>query len=257
MAAFFRKYYVPNNMVITVVGDVKTAEAMPMLEKYFGWLPKAPQPEPLRTTEPPQRAERTVVLHEQTQPIYLEGYHRPAVTDPDDAVYDVMEMLLSSGRTSRLYRSLVRDKKIAAQAQGFNGFPGEKYPSLFTFVGVTSPGHTPAEITAAIGAELDRLKNEDVTPAELQSIKTRVKAGLLRELDSNSGLALQLAEAQTQFGDWRELFRSVDRIDKVTASDIRRVANATFTPNNRTIAYVDNSKPAAPAATTPATGGAK
>jgi hypothetical protein len=122
---------------------------------------------------------------------------------------------------------------------------------------ISTPGHTPAEITAAIGAELDRLKNEDVTPAELQSIKTRVKAGLLRELDSNSGLALQLAEAQTQFGDWRELFRSVDRIDKVTASDIRRVANATFTPNNRTIAYVDNSKPAAPAATTPATGGAK
>jgi predicted Zn-dependent peptidase len=240
-ANFFHKYYVPSNMVIAVVGDVKTAEVLPILEKYFGRLPKAPAPEPLRTIEPPQRSERTVVLHEKSQPIYLEGYHRPAATDPDDPVYDVIEMLLSSGRTSRLYRSLVRDKKIAAQAQGFNGFPGTKYPSLFTFLAITTPGHTPADVTAAIAQELDRLKNEDVSPEELASVKTRVKAGLLRRLDNNAGLALQLAETQTVFGDWRELFRSVDKVDKVTAADIRRVANATFTINNRTIAYVDNS----------------
>jgi predicted Zn-dependent peptidase len=240
-ANFFHKYYVPSNMVIAVVGDVKTAEVMPLLEKYFGRLPKAPAPEPLRTVEPEQRAERTVVLHEKSQPIYLEGYHRPSATSPDDPVYDVIEMLLSSGRTSRLYRSLVRDKKIAAQAQGFNGFPGSKYPSLFTFLAITTPGHTPADVTAAIAQELDRLKNEDVSPEELASVKTRVKAGLLRQLDSNSGLALQLAETQTVYGDWRELFRSVDKIDKVTAADIRRVANATFNINNRTIAYVDNS----------------
>src|SRR5258706_11060930 len=112
-AAFYKKNYVPSNMVIAVVGDVKTAEVMPLLEKYFGRLPKAPSPDPLRTIEPPQKAERTAVLHEKSQPLYLEGYHRPAGTDPDDPVYDVIEMLLSSGRTSRLYRSLVRDKKIA------------------------------------------------------------------------------------------------------------------------------------------------
>jgi predicted Zn-dependent peptidase len=166
-------------------------------------------------------------------------------------VYDVIEMLLSSGRTSRLYRSLVRDKKIAAQAQGFNGFPGNKYPSLFTFLAITTPGHTPADVTAAIAEELDRLKNEDVSPEELASVKTRVKASLLRQLDNNSGLALQLAEAQTVYGDWRELFRSVDKIDKVTAADVRRVANATFNINNRTIAYVDNSPAKTAAATTP------
>jgi len=159
-----------------------------------------------------------------------------------------MEMLLSAGRTSRLYKTLVRDKKIAAVAQGFNGFPGNKYPNLFTFVAVTTPGHTPAELTAAIGDELNRLKTEDVTPEELASVKTRVKAGLIRQLDSNQGLAMQLATAQTLYGDWRELFRSVDKIDKVTAADIRRVANSTFTAENRTITYIDNSKPAAAAA---------
>jgi predicted Zn-dependent peptidase len=241
-------------MVIAIVGDVKASEVMPVLEKYFGRLPKAPAPPSLRTVEPPQRAERVVVIHEKSQPVYLEGYHRPAVTDPDNATYDVIEMLMSAGRTSRLYRTLVRDKKIAAQAQGFNGFPGSKYPSLFTFFAVTTPGHTPTEITAAINDELTKLKTQDVTPEELASVKTRVKAGLLRQLANNSGLALELANTQTFLGDWRELFRDIERIDKVTAADVRRVANSTFTTNNRTIAYIDNT-PAKSAAVQPATTG--
>ncbi len=257
-AAFFKKYYVPSNMVIAVVGDVKASEVLAVMEKYFGRLPKAPAPEPLRTIEPPQKAERLVVLHEKSQPVYLEGYHRPAVIDPDDSVYDVIEMLLSTGRTSHLYRSLVRDKKIAAVAQGFNGFPGVKYPNLFTFFAITTPGHTPAEITLAIFQELDKLKNEDVSADELQSVKTRVKAALLRQLDNNSGLALNLALAQTELGDWRELFRQIDRIDKVTAADVRRVANQTFNVNNRSIAYIDNSPAQKPtAAATPTKGGAQ
>ncbi|HSP16749.1 MAG TPA: pitrilysin family protein [Thermoanaerobaculia bacterium] len=244
---FFNEYYVPANMVIAIVGDVNPAEAMPVIEKYFGRLPKKPLPEALRTVEPPQNAERTVVIHETAQPIYLEGYHRPAATDPDNAAYDTMSILLSAGRTSRLYRSIVRDKKLAVQASGFSGFPGQKYPSLFTFIGVPTPQHKATELEDPIHAELERLKTQDVTPEELQSVKTRVKAGLLRQLDSNQGMALQLATAQTLFGDWRELFRSVDKINAVTAADIRRVANSTFTPENRTVAYIESNKPAATA----------
>ena len=165
-----------------------------------------------------------------------------AATDPDDPVYDVIAILLSGGRTSHLYRSLVRDKKIAAFANASPNSPGGKYPSLFTFNAVTTPGHTPAEITAAIAEEIDKIKNQDATPEELQSVKTRVKAGLVRQLDSNSGMAFNLALTQTEYGDWRELFRQIDRIDKVTAADVRRVANQTFNPNNRTIAYIDNSQ---------------
>jgi predicted Zn-dependent peptidase len=149
---------------------------------------------------------------------------------------------MSSGRTSRLYRSLVRDKKIAAQAAGFNGFPGQKYPNLFIFVGVPTAQHTATDLEAPIAAEIDRLKTQDVSPEELQSVKTRVKAQLLRQLDSNSGLALQLATFQTLFGDWRELFRAVDRINAVTAADVRRVSNKTFTVDNRTVAYIESSK---------------
>jgi len=240
--AFFHKYYVPSNMVVAVVGDVNPAEALPIMEKYFGRLPKAPQPDPLRTVEPPQRSERSVVLRETSQPFYLEGYHRPAATDPDNATFDVISMLMSSGRTSRLYKSLVRDKKIAVNASGFNGFPGDKYPNLFAFFAVPSAGHTATDVAAPIHAEVDRLKTEDVPADELQSVKKRVRAGLLRELDSNSGMALQLAQYQTLYGDWRELFREVDRIDKVTPQDVKRVAAATFTPDNRTVATVESTK---------------
>ncbi|MEA2329630.1 MAG: hypothetical protein QOE68_4589, partial [Thermoanaerobaculia bacterium] len=195
-----------------------------------------------------QTAERTVILREQSQPFYIEAYHRPAATDPDAAAFDAIEMILSEGRTSRLYRSLVRDKKIAIASAGFNGFPGNKYPNLFLFFGVPTAGHTASEIADPIHAEIDRLKTDDVSADELQSVKTRAKAALLRQLDSNSGLASQLASYQTTYGDWRELFRQVEKIDKVTAGDIKRVANATFVPNNRTTAMIESAKKAAPAA---------
>ncbi len=238
--AFYNKYYVPSNMVIGVVGDVKAADTMPILEKYFSRLPYHPQPPPLRTIEPAQKAERTVIMREATQPFYLEGYHRPSVKDPDDAVYDAISDLLSDGRTSRLYRSLVRDKKIAPFAQGFNGFPGKKYPHLFAFFSLPVPGHTTSEIRDAIHEEIEKVKTQDVSDEELQMIKKRAKANLLRSLGDNEGLANNLVTAQSLYGDWREVFRNVDRIDKVSKADIRRVAAKTFLPTNRTVVYVEN-----------------
>ncbi len=252
-AAFYKKYYVPSNMVIAIVGDVKASEVMPVVEKYFARLPKGPEPEPNRTVEPPQKSERTVVLRETAQPFYLEGYHRSAGTDPENATHTVLSLLLSDGRTSRLYRSLVRDKKIAAAAAGFNGFPGEKYPNLFAFFAVPTPGHTATEMGDAIRAEIDRLKTEEVPADELQAVKTRAKAQLLRQLDSNSGLALQLATYQTLFADWRELFHEVEKIDKVTPADIKRAATVLFVPTNRTVGMIESVKPAA----APTKGGAQ
>jgi len=241
---FYDKYYVPANMYIAVVGDVSGPEIMPMLEKYFGQLPTRPKPEGIITVEPPQNSERQVVLQDPSQPFFLEGYHRPDIRDPDDAVYDVISDLLSDGRTSRLYRSLVRDKKIAAAAAGFSGLPGDKYPHLFALYAVPTPGHTPKELQDAIHAEIDRLKTQEVSDEELQMVKTRAKASLIRSLDNNEGLAQNLATMQARYGDWRELFRQVDRIDKVTKADVMRVANKTFTDNNRTIGIIQTASAA-------------
>jgi predicted Zn-dependent peptidase len=247
---FFSKYYVPANMVVTLVGDVKASEVLPLMEKYFNRLPARPKPEPLRTVEPPQNAERTVILHEASQPIFIEGYHKPSIRDKDNAVYEALQDLMSNGRTSRLYRSLVRDKKIAAFSGGFNGFPGAKYPNLFVFYAVSTPGHTPEETRNAVHAEIERVKNEDITDDELGMIKTRAKADLLRRLGDNQGLAFQLGTAQSLYGDWRELFRQVDRIEKVSKAAIRSVGNTTFVESNRTVGMIESTQ----LAQAPATG---
>jgi len=244
---FFDKYYIPSNMVVTVVGDVKASETMPVVEKYLGRIPSRPKPDERTTTEPPQNAERRVMLLEMSQPLYLEGYHRPDYRSPDDAVYDAIADLMSNGRTSRLYRALVRDKKIAADSAGFTGLPGNKYPHLFAFYAFPLPGHKPNEMADAIHVEIEKLKKEDISDEELKMIKTRAKANLIRGLGSNEGLASSLALYQARYDDWRELFRSVDRIDKVSKADIRRVANQTFVPTNRTVGIIET-KTAAPAA---------
>jgi predicted Zn-dependent peptidase len=238
--AFFDKYYVPANMVVAVAGNVNAARDLPILEKYFGRLPKRPQPDEATTTEPPQNSERRVVLKERAQPLYLEGYHRPDYRAKDDAVYDAITDLMSEGRTSRLYRALVRDKKIASFSAGFSGLPGIKYPHLFAFYAVPLPGHTTREMADGIHAEIERVKKEDISDDELKMIKTRTKANLIRSLADNEGLATNLATNQTRYGDWRELFRSVDRIDQVTKADIRRVANETFVNTNRTVGIIEN-----------------
>jgi predicted Zn-dependent peptidase len=253
---FFHTYYIPSNMAVVVVGDVKAAQAMPIIEKYFARIPSHDKPDEAMTEEPPQSSERRVVLHDLAQPLYVEGYHRPDVSSPDDAVYDAIQDLMSNGRTSRLYRALVRDKQIAAQSAGFSGLPGNKYPHLFAFYAFPVPGHTPEEMASAIHAEIDRLKKQDITDEELKMIKTRAKADLIRGLDSNVGLAQALGLNEARYGDWRELFRSVDRIEKVSKADIRRVANQTFVEGNRTVGVIENvSGPPGPPAPPP--GGAQ
>jgi predicted Zn-dependent peptidase len=145
---------------------------------------------------------------------------------------------------ARLYRSLVRDQQIAADAEGFSPFPGDKYPSLFSFYAVPLPGHTPVQMRDAIHKEIEMLKTTDVTDAELAMYKTRARADLLRGLADNQGLANALAEYQTRYGDWRELFLQLDKVDKVTKADIKRVANQVFVTSNRTSAEIDTEAPA-------------
>ena len=238
--AFHKKYYVGGDVVVAIVGDVDAKTAMPLLEKYFSHVPGGPKPEEVTTVEPEQFAEKSVIMRSKdTQPFYIEGYHRPSYRDPDDAVYDAISDIMSNGRVSRLYRSLVEQQQIAAEAEGFSPFPDGKYPSLFAFYAVPLPGHTPAEMRAAFHKEIERLKTTDVTDAELQMYKTRTRADLLRGLADNQGLASSLAEYQTRYGDWRQLFLELDEVDKVTKADIRRVANQVFVDSNRTSAEID------------------
>jgi predicted Zn-dependent peptidase len=237
--AFFKKYYNPSNLTIAVVGDVEPHQIRLWAEKYFARIPRGPKPEPVLTTEPPQLGERRVTVEDQAQPFVVIGYHKPGINHPDNAAYDAMTDIMGSGRTSRLYKTLVKDKRIAIQATALQGVPGEKYPGLYVVYAVPAKGHTNEECEQALLAEIEKLKTEPVTPEELKKAKSRARAGLIRQLSSNNGLAQQLTYYQVVTGDWRNLFRQLDRIDKVTADDILRVAKETFSRKNRTVGLIE------------------
>lgn len=235
---FFDTYYVPANLVTAVVGDVNTADVIKLVDKYFGRIPKRPRPAPLRTVEPPQVAEKVVTVHDPSQPFYIEAYHKAAQTDPDQPVFDAIDSILSSGRTSRMYKSLVEEKQLAVNVGSQSPLPGGKYPNLWLVLAIPAKGKTNEEVADAIHEELDRLKNEDVTDEELQRFKTQARANLVRRLGSNGGLANQLVSYQTSYGDWRELFHYLERLEAVTKADIRRVAQETLKSSNRTVAQI-------------------
>jgi predicted Zn-dependent peptidase len=232
---FFDAYYVPSNITIAVVGDVNPAQVKQLAQTYFGRYPAKTKPQAKITPEPKQTQTREITLTLKSQPWYLEGYHRPAITHPDNAVYEIISRLLSDGRTSRLYKNLVEDQQVALSAQGFTGFPGDKYPNLILFYALSAPGRNIDEVALALRKEIDRLKTEAVKPTELERVKTQARADLLRGLDSNMGMAQQLLEYQVKTGSWRNLFKQLDQIEAVKTGDIQRVAQGAFTAENRTI----------------------
>lgn len=237
--AFFSEYYGPSNLTVAIVGDVNPQEIRNLAEKYFSRVPSDPKPDPVETVEPPQLGQRRVVVEDPAQPFVLIGYHKPSINHPDNAVFDAITDIVGIGRTSRLYKSLVKEKKIAVAASGFPGMPGDKYPSLFLFYAVPARGRTNQECEDAIYAEIDKLKTELVSPDELAKAKTRSRASLIRQLASNSGLAAQLTFYEVVTGDWRNLFKQLDDIDKVQAEDIQRVAKEYFTTKNQTVGIIE------------------
>ncbi len=237
--SFFKTYYVPSNMIVAVVGDLDPEKTFAVLERYFGRIPSGPKPEEYVTAQHPQTSERRVVLQDPSQPFYLEGYQVPNYRDKDDPVCELISSVMSEGRTSRLYRSLVRDQRIAITAEGFAGFPGDKYRNLYAFYAVPAHGHGAAEVGSAIHKEIETLKRDGVSEDELKMVKTRFKAELLRGLANNQGLASSLAQNQLRYGDWREMFRRIDKLDAVTNEDVKRVAKQVFVENNRTVGILE------------------
>jgi predicted Zn-dependent peptidase len=235
--AFFRAHYGPSNLTIAIVGDVDPATVKRLAEKYFARIPSGPKPDPVVTEEPPQRGERRVTIEDASQPQILIGYHQPNINDPDSTVLEVVSEIIGVGRTSRLYKSLVKEEKIAVAAGAWPSM--NKYPGLFIFYAVPAKGHTNQQCEQAIYAEIEKLKAEPALPEELTKAKTRSRADLIRELDSNSGLAAELTGYEVLTGDWRNLFKQLDKIEKVTAEDVQRVVKTYFVTRNRTVGAIE------------------
>lgn len=236
---FFQKYYTPSNMTIALVGDVKPETVVSMAEKYWGRIQKRPAPARVATIEPTQQGERRVNLKDRAQPAMMIGWHIPDATHEDILALYAMVDILGQGRTSRLYRRMVRDEKVAVSVSSHAGWPGNKYPSLAVVFNYPAPGRTNAECEKIIYEEIEKLKNQLLSNEDLDKVKARAMAGFIRGLSSNMGMAQQLATYQQLWGDWRQLFRELDRINRITPEDVQRVARRYFTDGNRTVACLE------------------
>ncbi len=237
---FFREYYCPSNLTIAMAGDVDPQKVRKLAEKYFAGIPSGPKPEPVETVEPPQRGERRVVIEDAAQPGIIIGYHQPSINHPDNAVFGAIAQIVGRGRTSRLHKSLVKEKKIAVGVSAWND--SSKYPGLFAFAATPAKGHTGQECEQAIYDQIELLKTELVSPEELKKAKANVRAGIIRELNSNFALAMNLAFYEVVTSDWRNLFKELDKIERVTAGDIQRIAKEYFTRKNRSVGIIETTE---------------
>jgi len=234
--AFFQTYYGPANAVVAIVGDINPKDVIALVEQTFGRLPSRSPAPPVLTAEPAYAGERRVEVEYPAEPQILIGFHKPATGQPDDDVFDVIESLLSEGRTSRLHKRLIQEKQLATSVSAFSDYPGALYPNLFVVGATPRAPHTAAEAEQTIYEELERLAKEPVSPRELEKILNQLDASLVRSLRSNSGMASRLGYFQAIAGDWRETFKRRDRLAKVSPDDISRVAAKYFVKGNRIVA---------------------
>jgi predicted Zn-dependent peptidase len=229
---YFAVNYAPNNLTACLVGDIDPQRAIELAKLYFGRLPRGPRPpEPVRTSEMPQLAEKRMVAYAETLPQVRVRFHTVAEGHPDDFVLDILASVLN-GRTGRLYKSLVLQQEVANSA--FAGQDSRKYEGFFELSGIAKPGKTPEEVEQALYKEIERLQKELVDTQELQKVKNQYAANNFRGLQSNFGLMVQLLLRDANRG-WETINTDPARHQAVTPEDIRRIANTYFKPENRTI----------------------
>jgi predicted Zn-dependent peptidase len=243
VADYYRRFYGASNAVVGVVGNVDPDRIVAWAEKYLSAVPAGEEPPPVLAREPAQRGERRVEVVWDAEPSLRIGWHVPDAFHDDASALAMLANLLTGGRTSRLHRRLVTEDRIATGVTSSLG-PGERYPQLFQIDASPLAPHTPAEVEAAIYTELQRVAFEGPSAQELERVRNQIAAGNVRRLQSNLGLAFQLVESESLLGDWRETFRMSERLQAVTAEDVKRVATKYFTSENRTVATLVRPKAA-------------
>lgn len=238
---FLKKYHTPKNTVIAVVGDVRHLDVLRIIKKYFGAIPGGQTNSDPVTTEQPQLGERRININYEANPRLIIGYHKPSFPAHDDYIFDVVQTILTDGRTSRLYKSLIEGKAIAESISASNGLPGARYPNLFSIYASPRHPHSLPELEKAIVGELERLKSDPITTQELDRAKNTLRADFIKSLDSNTELAGMLSYFETIAGDYRYIIKHMKMIDKITSQDIQRVANKYFIDINKTVATLQSS----------------
>lgn len=235
---FYRQFYVPNNATLAVVGDVNASEVIKLAEKHFGGWQRRELPDRTYTKEPPQKSEKIINVFFKAKPAVRVGFKNPGMDHPDIFPLIMASEVLSNGKTARFYRNLVEGKQLALYAASGASTPGNRYPSLFVLVGAPKAPHTPEELDAAMMEEIARLKTEPPTQWELDKILNNYEAEMIKQLESNSGLGMNLAQNEQIMGDWRYDWKVGAELRKVKPEDIVRVAEKYLTRDNRTVVYL-------------------
>ena len=238
---FLKTYYSPGNMVVTIVGDIEPDEVYRTIKKYFSDIPAQQIPPRISTKEPQQKGERRIEVEMDANPSVMIGFHKPSIGHKDDYIFDIIDSVLTQGRTSRLYKSLVLEKGVAVSASGF-GAGGNRYDNAYALHITPRAPHTTKEVEEALYEELDRLKEEPVSDHELQKVLNNMEAGFIRRLRSNSGLAYYLSDYESITGDWRYMIRYMDEIRKITPADVMEAAKKYLIKTNRTVATLVSKK---------------
>ena len=232
---FFRTYYVPDNATLVLVGDFNTKEAQDLATKYLGRVPKSNRPVPREIPqEPPQTKERRVRLDESWPlPAVVVAHHITYDGNPDSYPLHIASKVLSDGQSSRIYRKLVYEKQLALAA--FGGGNIIEDPNLFYAVAIVQPGHTTDETIAALIAELDQLRNEPISAAELQQAKNQFARDYIFSREANKDKAMTLGHAAVIHNDVKTADGEFDIFMNITQADVQRVARKYFTPENRLV----------------------
>jgi len=235
---FYHTYYVPNNATLVAAGDLKNGEVVDWIKKYFGKIPRGQKPivRP-DLKEPPQEKERrTVQMKAVPLPAYVEGYHVPADGAPDFYPLSLASSILSDGRSSRIYKSLVYEKRLVVEADASGNFTED--PNLFIATLIMNQGVSIEAGAKALDAEFVRLMNEPVSDKELEKAKNKVRAEYAFGRQSVQQKAQALGHAAVIHGDTSTANSEFDRFMKVTKEDILRVAKMYFLTESRTVLIV-------------------
>ncbi|MBH0208718.1 MAG: insulinase family protein, partial [Nitrospira sp.] len=226
-------FYSPNNATLIVVGDIKADSMLPTIKRLFEPIPRGPSPKQILPPEPEQRGERRFLLKREAQvPFVMTGFRIPNYSSEDSYALDLLESILSHGKSSRLYQSLVYEQKMAL-AVGAEYSLLQTDPGLFYFYALVNPGAKIEAVEDAVQREVMRLQNEPPSELELQRAKNQIEASRVFEQDSNFRHAMLMGQAETVGAGWRRVNQFVERIRAVTAHDIQRVAKLYLTPDNR------------------------
>jgi zinc protease len=235
VATFFKTYYAPNNAILVISGDVNAAAAIERVRHYFESIPSQPEPPAVDITEPPQTSERRRTIED---PLARGArvdiaYHIPSSLSADDDTLDLLRDILASGRSSRFYEVLVRQKQLALSVAAFA--ENSRGPRLFRIVAAAAPGKTTADVEAGIYAEIERLKAGPIADWEVEKSRNGARRQFVSSLSRSLSRASILAETTRLYGDPGQINTVYDRIAKLNASDVMRVAKQYLTPENRVV----------------------